>query len=89
MILNIWGWFYSFPLYLLAYSVVFTSFHININMEIFADGLFLRKAYYYMYLSDNESLWYFWGQILKLSPLENYCYSGNLIFLSPHKGCFN
>lgn len=51
--------------------------------------VFLREAYYYMSLSANESLWYFLGKILKLSLLENYCNSSNLIFVSLHKGCFN
>lgn len=90
---QVWSWtfwdgFTLFP-FICWHSVVFTSFHSNTNVEIFADGLFLREAYYYMCLSDNESLWYVLGKILKLSPLENYCYSGNLIFISLHKGCFN
>lgn len=60
MILNIWGMVLLFSLFNCWYNGVFTSLHINV--EIFVDGLFLREAYYYIYLQCQLILMVFWGQ---------------------------
>lgn len=33
------------------YSVIFTSLHINTNVEVFVDSLFWREAHYYVSLT--------------------------------------